>query len=76
MRFPQFGVLVQHDVHLHPYAVPGVVRRDGLVPAYDGREAPGQEGDFPEQAVVDRGAAETGYVLQACFGPVVDDEEG
>ena len=75
MRLAQLRVLIQHDVHLHPYAVAGVVGRDGFVPADDGREAPGEEGDFAQQAVVDGGAAEAGDVLEAGFGPVVDDEE-
>ena len=53
-----------------------MIRRDSFVRVDDGREAPGQEGDFLEEGGGDGGAGEAGDVLEAGFGPVVDDEEG
>lgn len=44
--------------------------------AYDGGEAPGEEGDFFENALVDGAAGQAGDVLEACVCPVVDYEEG
>ena len=76
VRPAQPRLLLEHDVHFHPDAVAGVVRRDGLVGVDDGGEAPGKEGDFFEDVGGDGGAREAGDVVDAGFGPVVDDEEG
>ena len=69
-------VRLEHDVHLDPDAVAGVVGGDGLVGVDGGGEAPGEEGDLAEDAGGDGGAGEAGDVVDAGFGPVGDDEEG
>ncbi len=53
-----------------------MIRRDRFVGIDDGSEAPGEVGDFFEDARVDGGASEAGDVFEERFGPVVDYEEG
>ena len=67
---------IQHDIHLNPHSIPRMIRRDGLVGVHDGSEAPGEEGDFLEQAARDGGAGQVGDVFEAGGGPVGDYEEG
>lgn len=76
MRATQPRLLIQHDIHLDPHAIAGMIRRDGLIRVHDGGEAPGQECDLFQEVGGDGGAGEAGYVFDAGFGPVVDDEEG
>lgn len=76
MRTVQPRPNIQHDINLDPDAVAGMVRGDGLVGVDDGRETPGEKGDFLKGAVVDGGAGEACHVGEAGRGPVVDDEEG
>ena len=75
MRPAQLRLILEHNFHLHPNPVAGVVRGDGLVGVDDGGEAPGEEGDLFQDGGGDGGAGEAGDVFEARFGPVVDYEE-
>lgn len=69
-------VLFEQDIELDPDRVASVIRSDTFEALDDWRETVRKVQQLLEHLLIRSLTGETGYVVEACVAPVVDNEEG